>query len=119
MAASLLIFAKIYGWIGLAAAVPFLAFGLDRIDDSAVGSWVFRTLLIPGIVLLWPLVLWRWFQLETGRGDAQARHRPPIAPQLALALLLALLIPVAILSALVLRQDGPIERPSVLLEAPA
>lgn len=45
---------------GGAVAVAFLAFGLDRIDPSARGAYTVRPLLVPGVVLLWPLVLVIW-----------------------------------------------------------
>lgn len=48
---------------GLVAAL-FLVFGLDRIDPSARGTFFFRPLLIPGLCLIWPLVLFRWYALE-------------------------------------------------------
>lgn len=54
---------------GLIVSVAFLAYGIDRIDHAAAGAYAFRPLLIPGIVLLWPLVLWRWAALtRTGEG---------------------------------------------------
>lgn len=62
--ASLLYALEIYGWIGAAVAVLFLFVGIDRVDPSARGSYAFRPLLIPGIVVLWPLVLFRWIRLE-------------------------------------------------------
>ncbi len=46
-----------YVWCGLAVAAAFLAFGLDRILSNANGSYFFRPLLIPGLTLLWPLVV--------------------------------------------------------------
>ena len=49
-----------YAVTGIVAAVGFLLTGLDRIEPSARGSQAFRLLLLPGLVLLWPLVLWRW-----------------------------------------------------------
>jgi len=49
---------------GVVAAV-FLVFGIDRVEPSARGSYAFRPLLIPGICLIWPLVLYRWYILET------------------------------------------------------
>jgi hypothetical protein len=52
---------------GLIVAVAFLSVGIDRIDYAAVGAYAFRPLLIPGIVLLWPLVLWRWVVLARNR----------------------------------------------------
>lgn len=55
----------IYGAIGLAVSVPFLLVGIDRIDASAHKSFAFRPILIPGIVVLWPFVLVRWYKLET------------------------------------------------------
>ncbi len=48
---------------GLTASV-FLLWGLDRIDPGAKHAYAFRPLLLPGIVLLWPLVLARWAGLE-------------------------------------------------------
>lgn len=55
---------KIYLSIGAVVALFFLIFGIDRIDQAARGSYAFRPLLAPGVVVLWPLVLWRWLALE-------------------------------------------------------
>jgi hypothetical protein len=60
--------AEIYGAVGLAVAAAFLVFGIDRIDPAARGAYAFRPLLLPGIVLLWPLVLWRWRALARDAG---------------------------------------------------
>jgi hypothetical protein len=49
-----------YGALGVAAALAFLLFGLDRIDHGAAGAYAFRPLLLPGLILLWPVVLLRW-----------------------------------------------------------
>jgi hypothetical protein len=49
-----------YGGIGLVVAVAFLLVGIDRVDPAAQGAYAVRPLLLPGLVLLWPLVLWRW-----------------------------------------------------------
>ncbi len=53
-----------YGLIGLVVALAFLLIGLDRVDAAAHGAYTFRPLLLPGLVLLWPLVLLRWAILE-------------------------------------------------------
>jgi hypothetical protein len=45
---------------GCATALAFLLFGLDRVDPAARGGFAFRPLLVPGLVLLWPLVLLVW-----------------------------------------------------------
>ena len=59
---------RIYAIVGAVVAAVFLTVGLGRIDPSARGSYLFRILLIPGSVGLWPLVLMRWRSLETQRG---------------------------------------------------
>jgi hypothetical protein len=45
---------------GMVVALAFLSLGIDRVDPQAIGAYAFRPLLIPGLVLLWPLVVWRW-----------------------------------------------------------
>jgi hypothetical protein len=55
--------AMIYGAVGLLVALAFLLWGIDRIDPGAAGSYAFRPLLVPGIVLLWPAVAIRWATL--------------------------------------------------------
>ncbi len=59
-AQALLQFATLYGAAGFGVGVAFLVFGLDRCDPAARGAYGFRPLLLPGLILLWPLVLWRW-----------------------------------------------------------
>jgi hypothetical protein len=66
-----------YGAVGLIVAAAFLLFGIDRIDDSARGVYAFRPLLIPGIVLLWPFVLWRWYVLERQRSAQDGKAEVP------------------------------------------
>ncbi len=58
----------IYASVGLGVGMAFLLAGIDRMDRAAVGSYAFRPLLLPGLVLLWPLVAFRWarFALTTG-----------------------------------------------------
>jgi hypothetical protein len=50
----------VYAGLGLAVAAAFLVIGFDRVDPAAQGAYAVRPLLVPGLVLLWPLVLWRW-----------------------------------------------------------
>lgn len=56
-----------YGVVGLMVCAVFLIVGIDRVDPGARGAYAFRILLVPGIVLLWPLVLLRWRALERAR----------------------------------------------------
>jgi len=60
---------RIWFMVGALVAAVFLIIGIDRIDEDARGAYVFRPLLVPGILLIWPLVLWRWWVLETGRSS--------------------------------------------------
>ena len=56
------LFFAVQVWLirGAVLAVVFLTIGIDRIDEDARGAYVFRPLLVPGILLIWPLVAWRW-----------------------------------------------------------
>lgn len=56
----------VWAVIGLATAAAFLLFGFDKIDPGAHDAYAVRPLLVPGLVLLWPLVLWRWISLSRG-----------------------------------------------------
>ncbi|MBX9874549.1 MAG: hypothetical protein K2X84_06810, partial [Beijerinckiaceae bacterium] len=82
-------------------------FGLDRVDAAARGAYGFRPLLLPGLVRLWPRVIWRWL-------EALAPDLAPCAPpslrrrhkraHAVLWLGLAGLLPLILATALVLRQ---------------
>ena len=67
MAAGIVHAAMAYGAAGAALAIAFLLWGIDRVDPSARGAYAFRPLLIPGLVLLWPLVAARWIAFERRR----------------------------------------------------
>lgn len=65
--AQMIVFAvKGYVAIGALAALAFLLWGIERVDARAKGAYAFRPLLAPGLVLLWPLVLWRWRSIVRG-----------------------------------------------------
>ena len=67
MAAFIIDAVLVYAAIGVCLALVFLLWGIDRIDPSAAGAHAFRPLLIPGLVLLWPVVAARWLALERRR----------------------------------------------------
>ena len=115
MAATLLTIGEYYLYVGCCVAAVFLTWGISRIDENAAGAWVFRPLLIPGILMIWPLVLWRWWVILRGE-DQLARHRLPRLGQSRLTIALAVAIPLIILTALMLRQDPSLSRPAVQLE---
>lgn len=60
---------------GLGVGVTFLLFGLDRVDASARGAYGFRPLLLPGLVLLWPLVIWRWLEAQPADPQPSLKRR--------------------------------------------
>jgi hypothetical protein len=50
-----------YALAGFVFAIPFVAWGVQRIDPVAKGAPItFRCLIFPGVVALWPLFLTRW-----------------------------------------------------------
>lgn len=52
---------------GLVLAVPFLRTGLDRLDPAAGrAGWGFRLVILPGVAVLWPLLLRRSFRAGGG-----------------------------------------------------
>jgi hypothetical protein len=105
-----------YLYAGAAVAVVFLTFGLGRLDENAQGAWIFRPLLIPGVLLIWPLVLWRCVVLA--RGEAKLdRHRMPRKGQDRVALAMICAIPIVIALALIVRQDPTTLAAPVQLEA--
>lgn len=114
---SILILGTGYLYIGAAIAIVFLLFGLGRIDENAQDAWIFRPLLIPGVLLIWPLVIWRWIVL--GRGEKKLdRHRMPRIRQEQMQLTFIVAIPVILLVALTVSQDSSSLAAPVLLEAP-
>ena len=112
----------IAGWWLIAGAIIaalFLTIGMDRIDEDARGAYMFRPLLIPGVMLIWPLVLWRWLRLEQGEDNWLKRYQPPRAVHLKVAVFLAMAIGLLILAGLSIRQEWPADLAPVQLEEPA
>lgn len=64
-----------YAGIGLLFAIPFVTLGVQRIDGAAAGASLgFRLLVLPGCVLLWPLLLGRWLRRASPPAERNA-HR--------------------------------------------
>ena len=102
---------ELYGGVGAVVAAWFLLWRIEQIDPMARGAYAFRPLLVPGLVMLWPLVLWRARAPAPPARDFTAAHRR-------IWIALALLLPIIILGSLTLRQNGPTEAPPVRLSAP-
>jgi hypothetical protein len=51
----------LYAGCGLVFALPFIWFGIQRVDSEAQGAGVgFRLLILPGVAAFWPMFLYRW-----------------------------------------------------------
>ncbi len=107
MAAGLVIFAEYWLMIGGVVALLFLTIGIDRIDEDARGAYIFRPLLVPGVLLIWPLVLWRWYALETGRADETKRYKAVRGAHGLIAVGMALSIAIIIAFGLGIKQTWP------------
>lgn len=106
-AAFLISFAQAWGAIGGAVALIFLTIGMDRIDEDARGAYVFRPLLIPGVLLIWPLVLWRWWQIEAQAAPWLKRYQPVRKGYGLAVLAMSLAIALVLLAGLISRQVWP------------
>jgi hypothetical protein len=65
-----------YAGMGLVFAVPFVWFGVQRLDSEAQGSGIgFRLLILPGVAAFWPLFLKRWMHGVTEPPLEKNAHR--------------------------------------------
>ena len=110
---------KIWGSIGALVAIPFLTFGMDRLDEDARGAYVFRPLLVPGVLLIWPLVLWRLYILADGKDEWSHRYRPRRASHQYFALIMPIAIVAIIVAGWSVRQSWPADIAPVQLSEPA
>lgn len=116
-AALIVMLAKVWLWIGAGVAAAFLTIGLGRLDEDASDAYIFRALLIPGILLIWPLVLWRW--LRMARGEAFLPRYQPLMAHTPAAIMMAVLIVAALALSFSARQEWPADTAPVRLsEAP-
>jgi hypothetical protein len=114
---TLIMFATWYLYAGAGVAVVFVVFGIGRLDENAQGAWIFRPLLIPGVLLIWPLVIWRCVVLWRGE-ERMDRHRMPRKGQEKVALAMICAVPLIIALAVFVRQDANALALPILLEAP-
>lgn len=116
--ATLVWLASIWLYAGGAVAVVFLLYGIDRVSEEARSAYLFRPLLVPGVLLLWPLVLWRWLRIERGGSQMVGRYRPVRDAHARVWMVLAVLIPLILVTALLVRQTPPLNDAAIRLEAP-
>mgnify|MGYP001794007331 CR=1 FL=1 len=107
VAQALVMAMQTWGIIGAVVAAVFLTIGIDRIDEAARGAYIFRPLLIPGVLLIWPIVLWRWWQIETERAAWADRYRPVRASYGLAVIAMSSGIVVIVIAGLSVRQTWP------------
>ncbi len=62
--------------LGLVFGIPFVLRGAGRIDpDAQQGSPGFRLLILPGVAVLWPLLLRRWLAGTPPREERSPHRR--------------------------------------------
>lgn len=104
-----------WGIIGAIVAAVFLTIGMDRIDEDARGAYIFRPLLIPGVLLIWPLVLWRWWQIEAQAAGWAPRYRAARAWYGPAVIAMSIAIVTIICAGLSVRQTWPADAMPVQL----
>jgi hypothetical protein len=109
---------RVWGGIGACVAAVFLTIGIERIDEDARGAYVFRPLLVPGVLVIWPLVLWRWGLYESRRQNWADRYQPSRRSHYPVGWLLPVAICAIILTGLGLRQTWPSDVAPERLSAP-
>ncbi len=65
--------AALYLLAGVLFALVFLIRGLEKMDSAAHGSgWGFRLIIIPGTIVLWPVLLKKWTKVKKINHDETA-----------------------------------------------
>lgn len=61
-----------YGAIGFVFAIAFLLRGAQRIDEGVRGTSIgFRLILLPGTILLWPVLFGKWMKAIKEKNQKQ------------------------------------------------
>lgn len=67
----------VYGAVGLVAALALVLRGVARIDPVIVASpRSVRLVLVPGLVALWPVMLYKWMKQARGSSRGEGAQTP-------------------------------------------
>ena len=70
----LLIIAAVYLALGVVFVISFLMKGLTKVDEGAHGSTMgFKIIIIPGVIVFWPVLLSKWMKGNMNHGDTKAQ----------------------------------------------
>jgi hypothetical protein len=63
-----LIIVLIYLLLGVLFVIPFLIKGLMKVDEGAHGGTIgFKIIIIPGVIVFWPVLLLKWIKAVKGK----------------------------------------------------
>jgi len=66
----ILMAAALYLIAGVLFSILFLSKGIEKIDATAHGSsWGFRLIILPGTIVLWPVLLNKWIKEKKVQHD--------------------------------------------------
>ncbi|MHC4429634.1 MAG: hypothetical protein ACYS0D_13675 [Planctomycetota bacterium] len=103
----------VYLALGVPVVIALHTRGLRGIDPAVAGAGVlFRVLVTPGILALWPLLFRRWLRARKGAPTAGGVHRPLVARGIRsfhrrLTWTVLAIVPVVAAAAIVLRPGDP------------
>lgn len=66
----ILLLAAVYLLLGLVFAIAFVINGVTLVDEGARNTGIaFRLIIIPGCILLWPVMLKKWITAQSTSHD--------------------------------------------------
>ena len=74
MVEAVLIIVLIYLLLGVLFVIPFLMKGLTKVDEDAHGGTIgFKIIIIPGVIVFWPVLLTKWMKKKVNYRDTKAQ----------------------------------------------